>query len=44
MMALVPLVVPLALASRHRVVPPTVTLSSPDEVCVQDWFGCPLQS
>jgi hypothetical protein len=32
--ALVPLVVPLPLASRHSVLPPTVTVSAFDEVCV----------
>ena len=36
MMTLVPLVVPLPLASRHSVVPPAVTVSSPVEVWVQD--------
>src|SRR6266567_864064 len=41
-MALVPLVVPWPLASRHRVVPPTVTVSWFEEVRVQVWFACPL--
>src|SRR6185437_601363 len=39
MMALVP----LPLASRHMVVPLTVTESAPVEVCVQVWFAAPLQ-
>jgi hypothetical protein len=43
MMALVPGLVPRPLASRQNVVPPTVTVSWPEEVCVQVWFVPPLQ-
>jgi len=43
MITFVPAVVPRPLASRQRVVPPTVSVSWLDEVCVQVWFAPPLQ-
>src|SRR5438445_71703 len=43
-MTLVPAVVPLPLASRHSVVPETVRVSCPLEVCVHVWFAAPLHA